>query len=107
MSEQNQIEITIEEAEKSIAMSECLERLAQSKDFQQLILEDYFKTNSVRLVSLRADPNFNSKPENVVANNRALDGISELMGYFRTVSIMGGISRQTLADHIELENQED
>ena len=47
MSEQQQIEITIEEAEKSIAMSECLERLAQSQDFQQLILEDYFKTNSV------------------------------------------------------------
>ena len=52
---ENQIQLTIEEADRNIARAEALSRLLLNPDFQELIQTAYIKEEPVRLVSLLGD----------------------------------------------------
>lgn len=86
MSEQaiTEIEITIKEAEKFVALAKALDRLHANSDFKQLITEGFFKEEAIRLVHLKADPNM-QKPENQENILKDIDGIGVLRNYFGAV----------------------
>lgn len=52
---QNQVQLSIEEANKQIARGEALERLILNPDFAELIGEAYYKEEPARLAGLLGD----------------------------------------------------
>lgn len=51
----NQVELTIEEANKQIARGEALQRLLQNPDFAEIVGEVYYKEEPARLAGLLGD----------------------------------------------------
>lgn len=51
-----QLEITMEQAQESIALADALDRLHKNKDFKKVFLDGYMKEEASRAVLLRADP---------------------------------------------------
>lgn len=96
--EQEQIQVTIEDALAQIELGKSLDRLHRNKDFKKLILEGYQVKYAARQVSLLADPSAN-KPE----VHAGLQGIAELLAYFRAVEHGALIAQRTYKEHVELE----
>jgi hypothetical protein len=89
MSEQHEIEVTVELLKKQVANKEALYRLLQNDDFKSLLLEGYIKDEAVRGTKLLGDPAMR-------ANQRAFDStVDELkaIGLFdnhlRTIEQLG------------------
>lgn len=51
----NQVELTIEEANKQIVRGEALQRLLQNPDFAEIVGEVYYKEEPARLAGLLGD----------------------------------------------------
>lgn len=83
-----QVEVSLEEAERIAAFGAALSRLEKNRDFQTVILDGYFKDEAARLVMLTAEINF--KPEQKEAVNAGIRGIAELRQFF--------LSRRTQAE---------
>ena len=79
-----EIELDIKEAREFIALNDSLERLKKNRDFKKLIMEDYFREESVRLVHLRSHPNMQSD-ESQDLINKQINGIGALITYLRAV----------------------
>lgn len=108
MSEQHEIEVTVELLKKQIANKEALYRLLQNDDFKTLLLEGYIKDEAVRGTKLLGDASMR-------ANQRAFDStVDELkaIGLFdnhlRTVEMIGINAEEQLAAYeaMELEDEE-
>lgn len=100
--EEQMIEVTKENALAQIELGKSLKRLGNNKDFKRLITEGYFVKYAAAQVSLLADPAAN-KPE----VHNGLQGIAELLSFFRSVEHGALIAQRTYDEHIELENQKD
>ena len=80
------VEVEINEAREWLKRDEALKRLLDNPDFQEVILEGYLKEEAVRLVSLKADPNFFFQGEQQMAYLDMLEtGIGALHQYFNLV----------------------
>ena len=90
-----QIEINIEAAKQLIAIDETLTRLENNKDFQAIILEDFFKTNVVRLVRLKASPQCQDDLNQKFITAQ-IDAVGQMHQYFTGIRIQGNSARQAL-----------
>lgn len=99
--EEELIQVTKEDALAQIELGNALDRLHRNKDFKKLIVEGYQVKYAARQVSLLADPSAN-KPE----VHAGLQGIAELLAYFRSVEHGARIAQRTYDEHVELESQE-
>lgn len=81
------IELTIEQAKKTVAKAEALQRLQGNKDFTELFTEGYMKDEAVRLVHAKAGPAAQD-PEMQKAIMRDLDSIGSLVQYFNTINAL-------------------
>ena len=98
-----QVEINIEQAKAMIDNMKALERLTANKDFNNLIIEGYFKEEASRLVLLRADPSF-SAPNMQADLLKAIDAIGQFKLYCNTIMGMGRTAERSLeADEQTLE----
>ena len=79
------IERNIKEKKNFVDMSNALQRLKSNKDFKSLILDGYFEKEAVRLVHLKAAPDFQT-PEKQKAVLDQIDAIGSLSGYFATIT---------------------
>ena len=79
-----QVEVSLEHAQKAVAKGEALARLYQNKDFQQIIIEGYFKDEASRLVLLKGDLNLNEEAERHC--DKMINGVGCLRGYFQMVN---------------------
>lgn len=104
-----QIELSKEEAQKTVKMGQCMERLITNPDFDELIHEHYFKNEASRLVLLKAHPNLQDEK-----SQRDIDLSINAIGHFR--QFMMGVrfnARQAVAaieaadDELERMRQED
>ena len=102
--ELEQINLTIEEAEKQIAKMDALDRLRENKDFQLLIENGYFKDEASRLVLLKADPNF-QKEEDQIASDKMIIAIGYFRQYLRTIYQLGSIAKRSLDDYRDTRNE--
>tara|TARA_R110002167_G_scaffold68570_1_gene193606 strand:+ start:86 stop:427 length:342 start_codon:yes stop_codon:yes gene_type:complete len=95
-SESETIELTIEQARNLIKRGESLKKLYSNKDFKNVILEDYFKENAIRLVHLRSDPNCQN--DEIQGNIlREMDGVGSLKKHFNVILALASRAEQDLA----------
>jgi uncharacterized protein YoxC len=74
----HEIEMTIEDAQRSIDEMQSLDRLRDSKDWKNLIEVGYLEKEAARLVLAKADPGL--QDDN---NQKQLDKMIDAVGYFR------------------------
>ena len=73
-----EVELSIEEAQKNIDKMEALNRLRQNKDFKELIEVGYLQDEASRTVLAKAEPALQSDEQ-----QRILDNMINSIGYFR------------------------
>lgn len=68
------INLTIEQAQHSVALGQALGRLQQNPDFKALIVDDFLREQPIRLGHLMCDPSMQSKEQqkNIVADIKAI-----------------------------------
>ena len=98
--EEEAIQVTKEAALAQIELGKALDRLHRNKDFKKLIVEGYQVKYAARQVSLLADPSANKQEVHA-----GLQGIAELLAYFRSVEHGACIAQRTYDEHVGLENQ--
>jgi tRNA A58 N-methylase Trm61 len=91
-----EVEIDIEHARKAIKKMEALDRLYKSKDFQDVVVEGYFKEEASRLVLLKGD--LNIPDESIAHCDKMINGIGCLRGYFQMVNHFGDQAKQAMDD---------
>lgn len=99
-----QIQISKEQAERSVKLLEAFERLRNNPDFNLLISKSYFQEEASRLVMLKADSSFQS-PERKDLLSDSMAGISSLNMFFNSVVQMGQMSRESLNEYVEAEEE--
>lgn len=93
-----QLQISKEQAERSVKLLDALNRLRSNPDFQFLIVDTYFKEEASRLVMLKADASFQSEErKSLLADSMA--GISSLNMFFNSITQMGQLSRDSLTEY--------
>lgn len=90
-----QIEISLEDAQANVALAEKLNRLHKNKDFQELIIEGYFRDEASRAVLLKADPEMCEDREQKQLND-IITSIGGLRQYFHKVFRLGQMSEQSM-----------
>lgn len=109
----NEVQLTIDEANKQIARGEALQRLIINSDFQDLIGEAYYKEEPARLAGLLGDIGGSYRwvptnqamslpPEQFVKMQadieRDIHSIGALQAYFRVVMWRADMSKQALEE---------
>lgn len=102
MTEEQQIQVTKEDCLAAIALGKALDRLHSNKDFKLLIVNGYQKDYAAKQVSLLADPAATKSEVHA-----GLQGIAELLSFFRSVEHGARIAQRTYDEHTQLESQED
>jgi len=97
--EQNleQIELSIDAANKNIDMYRTMERLHNNADFKKLIVEGFFKEEASRVVALKADPNIQGENEQKQIDNIIIS-IGGLRQYFNTIYQLGKMSERAVKE---------
>ena len=90
-----QIEISLEDAQSNVALAEKLNRLHKNKDFQDLIIEGYFKDEASRAVLLKSDPEMCEDREQKQIGD-IITSIGGLRQYFHKVFRLGQMSEQSM-----------
>lgn len=95
-SEIEQIELTIEEAEKMVERMERALRLAENPDFKALILEGYFKEEAIRLTHLLSAPALSPKMREDTI--KGLEAIGLLKQHLHAVVQKGVLAEQEIKE---------
>jgi len=94
----NKLELTIEDAQEKVALAEKLQRLHNNKDFQEIILEKFFRDESHRVVMAKADPAMQGDVDQKGLDD-LMTAIGELYKYFHMIFVFGeGAARALEAD---------
>lgn len=82
---------------KLVDAASALERLQSNRDFRKLIMEGYLQNEAVRLVHLKADPEYQTsvKQDAII---RDIDAIGSLNGFLNITLQQGRIAVKQLAD---------
>lgn len=97
MNQEQQIEISLEQANYSMELWQSYQRLLKNEDFKKLILDSFLEKEAVRLVRLKTDPSMldaTSKEQ----LEQALIGISYLTQYFRSIQQLGIMAAQSIQE---------
>lgn len=92
-----EIEIDIEHAKEMIKLEEAMLRLKKNKDFELLILEEYFKNEAVRYVEALSSPNLQAEKYQE-AIHKAMRGIGELKQFFNKISHNADMARSAIEE---------
>ena len=92
------IELSIEQAQKTVDMMNAVLTLSKDKNFEKVIHEGYFEKEASRLVLLKADPAM-QKDEDQLAITKAIDAIGYFRQYLRSVIQIGRMAENSLRDH--------
>lgn len=98
MSQQNeieQIELSIEEAQKLVGRAATARRLADNPDFKSLILEGYFVTEAARLTTIVSHPNM-APHKDAIWND--IMGVGSLRRFLSTCITMGDVAQKEISD---------
>lgn len=99
--EEQAIAVTKEDCLLAINLGKAMDRLHRNKDFKALIVDGYQKEYAAKQVSLLADPSATKSEVHA-----GLQGIAELLAYFRAVEHGARIAQRTYDEHTELESQD-
>ncbi len=91
------INISIEHAQKYVDKMNSVFNLSNNRDFKSVIEKGYFEEEASRLVLLKADPNL-QKPEDQASIIRSIDAIGHFRQYLSTTITMGRMMEKSLAE---------
>lgn len=91
----NDIEISIDDARKTITRKDQLQRLIDSQDWKDIIEDGYFRDEAARLVVLKADPSMLEDKEQKQIDI-AINAIGPFRQYLRTIMQFGFMAEQAL-----------
>ncbi len=95
MSEVQEIELSIEHANKLVANKDMALKLSSNREFKKLITEGYFEKEAARLTALLTDPNVSQYKDDIITS---LEGISSLQLYMRTIVQIGQAAENEIAE---------
>ena len=95
-SEIQQLDRSIQQAQKIVDLGDSLERLRNNKDFKKLISEGYFEKEAVRLVHLLSDTNMQSL-EAQQSIQKQMIGVGMFHQYLQTIAIQAQMANRGLA----------
>ena len=99
-----QLEVEIDQARSVIAMSDDIDKLFKNKAFRNVILEQYFREEAVRLVALRMDREFQT-PERQLTIHRQMDGIGSLGAFLHRITQAAETARASIEAMQEMQGQ--
>lgn len=94
-----QVEVSLEEAERIAAFGEALRRLEDNRDFQAVILDGYFKEEAARLVMLTGVASFGTTQIDDV--HAAIRGVAELRQFFLARRAAADMAAKEIGDYKE------
>ena len=92
------IEHSIERAKEHVATKDAVERLTRNRDFKKVILEGYFEQEAIRLVHLKADPEFQTPEKQAELHNEML-AIAGLRAYLDRLIQIGKMEEAAIPSH--------
>lgn len=92
----NELDRNIREAKKIADVGDALERLRKNADFKTVIQEGFFEKEAIRLVHLKAEPNFQTA-ERQASIVTQMDAIGSLAQYLTTVLHKAALARKAIA----------
>lgn len=96
MTELQQLEQNIKQAQKAVDLGDALERLRNNRDFKKVFIEGYFEQEAIRLVHLKADSNLQA-PEAQQSIVAQMDAIGGVLQYMQTVMVRADMARRSVA----------
>jgi hypothetical protein len=90
-----QLEISMDEARKTVALRDALRRLTENKDWKEVVDEHFFRNEASRLVLLKADQEMQT-PENQAAIDRQILTIGGFRSMLRTIFQLGNMAEQAI-----------
>lgn len=99
--EEAEIAVSKEDCLAQIGLGRALDRLSRNKDFKLLITDGYQVRYAAKQVSLLADPSANKAEVHA-----GLQGIAELLAFFRAIEHSARIAQRTYDEHVELDTNE-
>lgn len=94
-----QIELTIEEAKKKVAMKDAALKLAGNREFKKIFLEGYFEKEAARLVEISGDSRMIDDREEIFD---AIKGISHCQQYLRHIVMEGNLAQESIQEHYSM-----
>ncbi len=91
----NDVEISIDDARKTIAMRDTLQQLLDSTAWEAVVEKGYFTEEASRLVLLKADPTMAGKLEQKQIQ-KAIDAIGPFRQYLRVIMQLGQMAEGAL-----------
>jgi hypothetical protein len=91
------IEISIEQARKSIARKDCLVRLQNNPDYKELIEKGFLEQHAIRQVMLKSHPGFQSEKDQKTFDSQIV-AIGQLQQYIFAVYAEGMNAAQALGE---------
>lgn len=97
-SEIEQLELSIEEAQKIVDRRNQLDKLFSNREFKKVVLEGLFEEEIQRLVGLLGDTGMKPHRDEITLE---LQSISKLRAYFQRVKQFGDMAEQSIKDDQE------
>lgn len=107
MSEQHEIEVTVELLKKQIANKEAMYRLLQNADFKSLILEGYIQDEAVRGTKLLGDSAMRANQRAYDSTVEELKAIGIFDNHLRTIELMGQNAEDQLSAYENMQLEDD
>jgi hypothetical protein len=98
------IDEAIKHNQRLIEKVETLHRLMENPDFQDIILQGYFRDEAYNLVMQKAEP-ASRTPERQEDIIMSIEAISRLNEYFRAIELMGNTAKQSIEAHEDLREE--
>ena len=97
MTQEQLIELSIQEAQNRVELAEALRRLKGNADFNLLIGQTYFVSHAARTVSLLASPAMQSQVNQTLLMGD-LRAISELQQFLNMIEVEGAKASDSLKE---------
>lgn len=97
-----EIEVSIKELQKTVALADAFERLKANSDFQAVMDKAYFEEEAMRLTKLFGDPRPELSSEEILADIAA---IGSVFRFFLRIAAMGDLARSEIDEHRQTQNE--
>ena len=95
------LELTMEEAQRQIALGESFDALVSNPHFTKLITEGYFQDRARELVLMRGDPGIEATPGELDRVLKDIDGVASLWQYFQAIRNIAASAKGAMVRHEE------
>ena len=97
-SQLEEIELSIEEAKKSIERMDALNRLRTNRDFKMLIEDGYLQEEASRVVLAKAEPGLQGAEQQLMLDNMII-AIGYYRQYLNKVYQFGNTAQRAMSEH--------